>query len=137
MGETIVLNPSKSPFKKRTAEHLRPYQFKKGNRVNPKGRPKSVLTKHERLELLSAIANLPIKTPVTAGDKIKAIEELNRMEGIYNIPLGLQGNLTYNIIIAGEDAKEKLQRLLSGEVPPLKPAMSQTSKMEGNSGGDT
>ena len=104
------------PQKKRTAEHLKPYQFKPGNNANPKGRPKSIITKKQRQQLLSEYAKMnPEKAnPVTA------IDLLNKMDRIYSdFPAGLQDNRQYNIYISGEEAKKKLEMLLAGERPQI------------------
>ena len=74
------------PPSKRSAEHLKPYQFKPGNNANPKGRPKSLLTKRQRLELLAEYARL---NPEKANP-IEAIREYNKLDGAYG-PDELEG----------------------------------------------
>ena len=81
----------------------------------------STLAPEERKQVLKEIALHVTEKPVSAGQRIAAIKELNLMEHIYDPSPQLQDNRQYQIIIAGgPDAKEKLERLLSGEMPPLK-----------------
>lgn len=67
------------PQKNHYPKQLEPYRFKPGNNANPKGRPKSVLTKRERKQLLSEYA----KANPEKANPIEAIRELNKMEGAY------------------------------------------------------
>jgi len=89
--------------------------FKPGQSGNPKGRPKSILSKRERLELLSELS----KINRHKANPVEAIREINRMEHVYtDFPAGLQDNRQYNIYIqGGDDAKARLERLLAGERP--------------------
>ena len=90
----------KSP-KKRASDHLKPYQFKPGNNANPKGRPKSILSKKERLELLSEMAKLNKHK----ANPVEAIREQNRMEGVY--PKEAQSEIDVNIVfVIGRGYKE-------------------------------
>ena len=107
------------PQKKRTAEHLKPYQFKPGNNANPKGRPKQLLSKKERLLLLSEIAKHEIEKPVTAGHKIAAIREHNLMEHIYDDKPQYQDNRTYNILVQGDEQRDRFNKLLEGKRPEI------------------
>jgi len=101
------------PQKKRTAEHLKPYQFKPGNNANPKGRPKSILTKRQRLQLLSEYAKLnPDKV-----NPVSAISELNKMEHIYDEKPQFQDNRVYNILVQGDEARDRFNKLLEGKRP--------------------
>jgi len=61
------------------AAHLEKHSFKKGQSGNPKGRPKSLLSKRQRLELLAQYAKL---NPEKANP-IEAIREYNKMDGAY------------------------------------------------------
>ena len=80
-----------------------PYGFKKGQVANPKGRPKDILTKKERLLLLSEMAKLNKHK----ANPVEAIREQNRMEGVYaEVQPGFQDNRTINIIVSSEKAKE-------------------------------
>ena len=78
------------------------------------------LPKLERMNILAELAMARTSAPVTPGHKILAIKELNLMEHIYDVAPRLQDNRQYNIIIqGGEETKAKLERLLSGKMPPL------------------
>ena len=59
----------------------------------------------ERMELLSGIARHPIETPVSAGHKVAAMAEMNKMEHIYEVG----GNLRdVNVVfIIGKGYQEK------------------------------
>ena len=54
-------------------------RFKKGQVANPNGRPKSILTKNEKLALLAEYARMNPKK----ANPVEAIRELNKMEGDY------------------------------------------------------
>lgn len=91
------------PSKKRSTEHLKPYKFKPGQSGNPKGRPKSILSKRERLELLSEMA----KMNKHKANPVEAIREQNRMEGVYQeAQTGYIDNRQVNIIVSSDKAKE-------------------------------
>ena len=104
--ETTIKSP-----KKRASDHLKPYQFKPGNNANPKGRPKSILSKKERLELLSEMAKLNKHK----ANPVEAIREQNRMEGVYPI----EGGNTYNdikVLIVREKPRELPQHTVEKEL---------------------
>ena len=72
----------------------------------------------ERKEVLKEIALHAIEKPVTAGQKIAAIKEINLMEHVYDVPFGgNQDNRTINIFVADEDTKREVQRLMLGGKP--------------------
>ena len=96
----------KSP-KKRLPEILRQYQFKPGNNANPKGRPKAILSKKERLELLSELMKKPTPKRISNRDAIGAVKETNLMEGVYQeAQTGYIDNRQVNIIVLTDKAKE-------------------------------
>ena len=110
-----TINDTSPPIKVGRNRRLPPAEtrFKKGQSGNPKGRPKSILSKKERLQLLSEIAKKNLKR----GNPVEAIREQNRMEGVYaDFPIG-QDNRVINIFISGDEAKQKLEKLLAGEKP--------------------
>ena len=80
--------------KQSKSSHLERYKFKPGQSGNPKGRPKSILSKQVRLQLLSQYAKMNLKRV----NPVEAIREMNRMEGIYNVPFGFNDNRVINII---------------------------------------
>jgi len=102
------------------------WRFKPGQSGNPKGRPKPILSKRERLELLSEMA----KMNKHKANPVEAIREQNRMEGVYaEVQPAFQNNRQYNIYIAGGDeAKARLERLMAGERPQ---AITQDVVVEG------
>jgi len=103
----------------RTPEQFKSHLFKKGQSGNPKGRPKQLLTKKERLLLLSEIAKHEIEKPVTAGHKIAAIRETNLMEHIYDEKPQFQDNRTYNIVVQDGETKDRFNKLLEGKRPEI------------------
>jgi len=112
-NQTTVKQITIKPQKKRTAEHLKPYQFKPGNNANPKGRPKSILTKRQRLQLLSEYAKLnPDKV-----NPVSAIHEHNLMEHVFDEKPQFQDNRTYHILVQGDEAKDRFNKLLEGKRP--------------------
>jgi len=75
---------------------------------------------YKRKERLAEIITTPIKPDkIKVGHIIAAIKELNLMEHIYEPDTSYQDNRQYNIIIQGEEAKDKLNQLLQGKVPEL------------------
>ena len=70
----------------------------------------SCLPPDERKQVLKEIALHVIETPVTAGQKIAAIKEINLMEHIYDTPPYGGGSRVINFIVIGE----KGQELISG-----------------------
>jgi len=77
-----VISSSNSKVPKQLQKHA----FQPGQSGNPKGRPKSLLTKRQRLELLAEYAKL---NPEKANP-IEAIREYNKMDGAYG-PDELEG----------------------------------------------
>lgn len=78
-----------------------------------------VMDVDERKRRLSRFARETQYTPIGSPNRVSAIQsiqELNKMDKVYSdFPMGLQDNRTYNIIITGgEEAKARLERLLSG-----------------------
>ncbi len=76
-----------------------------------------IADEQERRRILTTIARHPIETPVSAGHQIAAVSEMNKMEHIYEEKPQYQDNRQYNFIIQSEEAKKKLELLLSGEKP--------------------
>ena len=97
----------------KTPKQLKPFEFKKGQSGNPKGRPKSILTKRQRLELLSEYAKL---NPERVNP-VAAIHEHNLMEHVFDEKPQFNYSPTYNFIVQGEKAKEKLGLILGGAKP--------------------
>ena len=87
--------------KQSKSSHLEKYRFKPGQSGNPKGRPKSILSKEERLQLLSQYAKM---NPEKANP-VEAIREMNRMEGLYSVPFGFNDNKVINIICDAKTAE--------------------------------
>ena len=81
--QNIIENPpvieKQNNSKLQRIERLKPFRFKKGVVSNPKGRPKSILSKHEKLQLLSEYARMNPKKV----NPVEAIREINKMEGDY------------------------------------------------------
>ena len=71
----------------------------------------AIALKEERMRLLSEIAKHKVETPVSAGHRIQAISELNKMEHIYNDRGDTTNNTVFNIITSDERAKELLGKL--------------------------
>ncbi len=102
--------------KKPVSAHLTQYHFKKGQSGNPKGRPKSILTKRQRLQLLSEYAKLnPEKV-----NPVSAIHEQNLMEHVFDEKPQYQDNRTYNILVQGDEARDRFSKLLEGKRPEEK-----------------
>lgn len=97
----------------RSLANLKP--FKPGQSGNPKGMPKQTLTRKEKRQLLAQYAKM---NPEKANP-VEAIRELNRMDREYELPIGGNDNRQYTIIIQGDEAKLKLEQLLSGKIPEL------------------
>ncbi len=77
----MTTNNRQRKVSERSLANLKP--FKPGQSGNPKGMPKQILTKKERLLILCEIAKHSIEKPVTAGQKIAAVREQNLMEHVY------------------------------------------------------
>ena len=68
---------------------------------------KNVADETERKVSLTEVIRAPIEGPVTAGHRISANAELNKMEHIYDaVPPGYQDNRVINIIVLDKEAKE-------------------------------
>ena len=83
------------------------------------------LSENQRKERLAELIVTPIEPDkVTPSHIISAIDVYNKMTKTYiEQPIqSLQDNRQYQIIIqgGGEGEREKFERLLSGEMPPLK-----------------
>ena len=101
---------------KRRGEHLKPYQFKPGNKANPHGRPKkeiSITSKvKELLEVeVDKIARRAVDELVNPRGKYPTgllCEVLNRVEGRVpgDLPPGFNDNRVINIIVSSDKAKE-------------------------------
>lgn len=116
--QQTILSPEKQENNKDAFEA---HKFKPGQSGNPKGRPKSILSKKERLQLLSEMA----RTNKHKANPVEAIREQNRMEGVYPTSTLLQDNRqTINIIdvqgkilqLLEHRAKEIPQDIVEGEV---------------------
>ena len=93
-----------------TPKQLQPFVFKPGQSGNPKGRPKEVMTKKQRRKALSIYALLnPDK-----ANPIQAIQELNKMDHVYDEKPQFNDNKVINIIIQGEGGREKVNQILEG-----------------------
>ena len=99
--------------KQSKSSHLAKYRFKPGQSGNPKGRPKLILSKHERLELLSEMA----KFNKHKANPVEAIREQNRMEHVYEESPQWTDNRQYNFIVQSEESRKKVALLLKGERP--------------------
>ena len=102
-----------STVKRNPAAHLVPHHFKPGQSGNPKGRPKETLTKRQRYQLLSVYAKM---NPEKANP-INAIQELNKMDHIYDEKPQYQDNRHYTIVVQGDEAKARFNELLAGKMP--------------------
>ncbi len=68
----------------------------------------------ERKQATSTIIRTEMRAPVTAKEKVIAITELNKMEHVYDEKSQYNDNRQLNIIVQSEDAREKLNMMLSG-----------------------
>ena len=102
--------------RKRRIERLKPYQFKPGNRANPKGRPKAIITKKEKLEILTEIARHVIEGSVTAGHKIAAIKEANLMEHVYEEGIREPKQLTNIVFVLPNGTRLGIGQIGAGDV---------------------
>ena len=112
---TNTITKKQRKISEKSLANLKP--IKKGQILNPKGRPKQLLSKKERLLLLAEIAKHDIQKPVTAGHKIAAIHEQNLMEHIYDEKPQYQDNRTYNILVQDTETKDVFNWLLEGKRP--------------------
>ena len=102
-----------STVKRNPAAHLVPHHFKPGQSGNPKGRPKETLTKRQRYQLLSVYAKM---NPEKANP-INAIQELNKMDHIYDDKPLPPSILPVVIVVQGDEAKARFNELLAGKMP--------------------
>ncbi len=66
----------------------------------------------ERKERLSEIA---VKEDARDRDAIASIDTLNRMDRLYAEPLAQGNSFTFNVLIAGKEGRELVNRLLAGD----------------------
>lgn len=58
-------------------------------------------------------------TTIKLRDPISAIQELNKMDHIYDEKPQFNDNRTFNIIVQGDEAREKVNQLLAGKRPAI------------------
>lgn len=75
---------------------------------------------YKRKERLADIINTPISPEqIKPGTIIAAIDILNKMDNVYEEKAQYQDNRQYNIIVSGDEARGKVERLLQGERPQI------------------
>ena len=78
------------------------------------------MPEEERRRVLATIARETHFQPVTAGDRIRAVDTLNKLDKLYaDEKPQYNDNRQYNIVIQGAENKSKLEALLSGERPKV------------------
>lgn len=79
--------------------------------ISPSEKP-PIASIPERLEELTQILRHPIEVPVTAGHKIAAVTEMNKMEHIYETRPELNiDNRQVNIYVKDSETKELLSKI--------------------------
>jgi len=73
----------------------------------------------ERKKIATEVARAEMRQPITAREKVFAIAELNKMEHVYDEKPQYQDNRVLNIIVQGDDARDKVNQLLAGKKPQL------------------
>jgi len=71
----------------------------------------------ERKRIATEVARADMRQPITAREKVLAISELNKMEHIYDEKPQFQDNRVYNILVQGDEAKDRFNKLLEGRMP--------------------
>ena len=85
-------------------------------------RDKTVADVRERKQRLTVIArenNVSAKGTLLRGPNIMAIAELNKMEHIYEQRPNYNDNRTYNILVQGDETRDRFTKLLEGKRPQI------------------
>ena len=94
------------------------------NELRDKAAMPDILTVTARKKRLSTVANHPVEMPVSASHVTSAIQELNRMEGVYSEVL-LNDNRVFNLIVSDKASKllpgvAKRRKMIEGEFEEIK-----------------
>ena len=73
----------------------------------------------ERKRIATEVARAEMRQPITAREKVLAIAELNKMEHIYDEKPQFQDNRTINILVQGDEQRDRFNKLLEGKRPQL------------------
>ena len=74
---------------------------------------------NRRFRRLAELADMPVEKEVSAREVVMAIAETNRMTHIYDEKPQYQDNRTYNILVQGDEAKDRFNKLLEGKKPEV------------------
>ena len=80
------------------------------NELRDKAAEPDVFTVTQRRIAATEVIQEPIKQPVTAKERVMAIAELNKMDGIYETA-PIQDNRQINVYVVDREAKELLGRI--------------------------
>lgn len=72
---------------------------------------------NRRFKRLAQVADMLIEKPVSAREVVMAIAETNRMDHIYDEKPQFQDNRVYNILVQGDEQRDRFNELLKGKRP--------------------
>lgn len=78
---------------------------------------KAVMPLHRRFRRLAELADMPVEKEVSAREVVMAIAETNRMTHIYDEKPQYQDNRVYNILVQGDEVRDRVNKLLEGKRP--------------------
>ena len=73
----------------------------------------------ERKQAATKVIRIGVEKPVTAKELVMAVSELNKMEHIYDEKPQYQDNRTYNILVQGDEQRDRFNKLLEGKRPEI------------------
>lgn len=79
----------------------------------------AIMPINRRFKRLAELADMPVEKEVSAREVVMAIAETNRMTHIYDEKPQYQDNRTYNILVQGDEQRDRFNKLLEGKKPEV------------------